>query len=119
MAEHHYDKVFRSLGIKARKGEEEAAGTESLGDKPNMTVRWAPVMDTSLDEAQAHEGVTTMPIFPLGQTYLPYSAPALLIFEPRYRAMYDDILLSGARRFMVCNVHAQTGRLAEVGAVFY
>ena len=33
--------------------------------------------------------------------------------------MYNDILFSGARRFMVCNVDSTTGRLAETGVVFY
>jgi ABC-type transport system substrate-binding protein len=56
-----------------------------------------------------------MPLFPLGVTYLPYTSPVLNIFEPRYRAMYNDILFSGARRFMVCNVDSETGRMAEVG----
>lgn len=54
-----------------------------------------------------------------GVTYLPYTSPVLNIFEPRYRAMFNDILFSGARRFMVCNVDQETGRLAEVGVVFY
>ena len=60
-----------------------------------------------------------MPLFPLGVTYLPFTTPVLNIFEPRYRAMYNDILFSGARRFMVCNVDAETGRMAEVGVIFY
>ena len=52
-----------------------------------------------------------MPLFPLGVTYLPYTQPVLNIFEPRYRQMYNDILFSGARRFMVCNVDTDTGRV--------
>ena len=60
-----------------------------------------------------------MPLFPLGAAYLPHTTPVLNIFEPRYRAMYNDILFSGARRFMVCNVDGATGRLAEVGVLFY
>ena len=60
-----------------------------------------------------------MPLFPLGVTYLPFTTPVLNIFEPRYRAMYNDILFSGARRFMVCNVEQETGRMAEVGVIFY
>jgi len=60
-----------------------------------------------------------MPLFPLGAAYLPYTTPVLNIFEPRYRAMYNDILFNGARRFCVCNVDSETGRLAEVGVVFY
>ena len=60
-----------------------------------------------------------MPLFPLGATYLPFTQPVLNIFEPRYRAMYNDILFNGARRFMVCNVDQDTGRLAETGVIFY
>jgi len=60
-----------------------------------------------------------MPLFPLGVTYLPYTTNVLNIFEPRYRQMYNDILFSGARRFMVCNVDSETGRLAETGVIFY
>ena len=60
-----------------------------------------------------------MPLFPLGVTYLPFTQPTLNIFEPRYRSMYNDILFSGARRFMVCNVDQETGRMAEVGVIFY
>ena len=60
-----------------------------------------------------------MPLFPLGAAYLPHTTPVLNIFEPRYRAMYNDILFNGARRFMVTNVEPETGALAEVGVVFY
>jgi len=60
-----------------------------------------------------------MPLFPLGAAYLPHTTPVLNIFEPRYRAMYNDILFNGARRFMVTNVDPESGALAEVGVVFY
>ncbi len=60
-----------------------------------------------------------MPLFPLGVTYLPHTSHVLNIFEPRYRSMYNDILMSGARRFAVVNIDQETGRLAEVGSIFY
>jgi len=60
-----------------------------------------------------------MPIFPLGVTYLPYTTTVLNIFEPRYRQMFNDILMNGARRFAVVNVDSETGRFAEVGVIFY
>ena len=60
-----------------------------------------------------------MPLFPLGVTYLPYTQPVLNIFEPRYRQMYNDILFSGARRFMVCNVDTDTGRVLARPALPY
>ena len=65
------------------------------------------------------QGTSVMPLFPLGAAYLPHTTPVLNIFEPRYRAMYNDILFNGARRFMVTNVEPETGALAEVGVVFY
>ena len=82
-------------------------------------IEWAPPMNVGAAESAAAEGATVVPLFPLGVTYLPYTKPVLNIFEPRYRAMYNDILFSGARRFMVCNVDGATGRLAEVGVLFY
>lgn len=65
------------------------------------------------------ETATVMPIFPLGVTYLPYTTTVLNIFEPRYRQMFNDILMNGARRFAVVNIDAETGRFAEVGVIFY
>ena len=89
----------------------------------DMDIRWLPPIDPSSDDVSEgytpSDGATVMPLFPLGVTYLPYTTPVLNIFEPRYRAMYNDILFSGARRFMVCNVDAETGRLAETGVIFY
>eukprot|EP00747_Dinoflagellata_sp_TGD_P082601 gnl/TRDRNA2_/TRDRNA2_161753_c1_seq1.p1 gnl/TRDRNA2_/TRDRNA2_161753_c1~~gnl/TRDRNA2_/TRDRNA2_161753_c1_seq1.p1 ORF type:complete len:757 (+),score=121.81 gnl/TRDRNA2_/TRDRNA2_161753_c1_seq1:67-2271(+) len=90
---------------------------------PNLEVRWSAKIDPALDDAEPSEGATTMPLFTLeprlGQTHLLYSEPMLVIFEPRYRAMYNDILFSGARRFMVCNIDPSTGRLADVGSILY
>lgn len=85
----------------------------------SMEVRWCSPMDSSAKDAEPKEGSTVMPLFPLGVTYLPFTTPVLNIFEPRYRAMFNDILFSGARRFMVCNVDQETGRMAEVGVIFY
>lgn len=82
-------------------------------------VRWFPALDPTASDAEPSEGATTMPLFPLGVTYLPWTQHTLNIFEPRYRAMYNDILMSGARRFMVTNVEEETGRLAETGSIFY
>ncbi|KAL1530920.1 hypothetical protein AB1Y20_001811 [Prymnesium parvum] len=86
-----------------------------LGDR----VTWFPPIDISRPEEPPSDGATVMPLFPLGATYLPYTNPVLNIFEPRYRKMFNDILFSGARRFMVTNVDQDTGRMAEVGVVFY
>ena len=68
----------------------------------------------------AAEGATVVPLFPLGVTYLPYTKPVLNIFEPRYRKMYSDILMSGSRRFVTTMVNPDgEGELAEVGVVLY
>ena len=73
-----------------------------------------------------------LPLFPLGNVaYTPGSTQTLNIFEPRYRKMYNDILMSGldtldslmkigSRRFVTTMVNpAGDGELAEVGVVLY
>jgi len=83
-------------------------------------LRFVSAIDpTEADSEPSSAEATVMPLFPLGATYLPYTNPVLNIFEPRYRKMFNDILFSGARRFMVTNVEPETGRLAEVGVIFY
>ena len=85
-----------------------------------MDIRWLPKEELEPQaEFDASDDATIMPVFPLGVTYLPHTQPVLNIFEPRYRQMYNDILFSGARRFAVCNVCQDTGRLAETGVIFY
>lgn len=74
-------------------------------------------------EEPAEEGYQTIPCFPLGgSVYVPDSTQVLNIFEPRYRQMYSDILLSGGRRFVVPQIEQDDSgevRLAEVGVIFY
>ena len=46
-------------------------------------------------ETSKEEGTLVYPLFPLGSiVYLPETEHVLNIFEPRYRQMYNDILLS-------------------------
>ena len=85
---------------------------------PPMEINWVPPINPSEGDSEPSDGATVMPLFPLGVTYLPFTQNTLNIFEPRYRQMYNDILFSGARRFMVCNVDQETGRLAETGVIF-
>jgi len=67
---------------------------------------------------EAGENSTVLPLFPLGAVvYTPYSEHRLNIFEPRYRAMYNDILFSGSRRFAVCTMHPEDGRFSEYATV--
>eukprot|EP00747_Dinoflagellata_sp_TGD_P169202 gnl/TRDRNA2_/TRDRNA2_197569_c0_seq1.p1 gnl/TRDRNA2_/TRDRNA2_197569_c0~~gnl/TRDRNA2_/TRDRNA2_197569_c0_seq1.p1 ORF type:complete len:452 (-),score=77.71 gnl/TRDRNA2_/TRDRNA2_197569_c0_seq1:94-1449(-) len=113
------DRLFKRQFVTAAAEQEGPPGEIQKGDEPNMEVRWATMMDPTEADSEPSNGSLTMPIFPLGQTYFPYTSPVLVIFEPRYRAMYNDILFSGARRFMVCNIDRKTGRLAETGAILY
>mmetsp|Transcript_64388 Transcript_64388/g.134365 ORF Transcript_64388/g.134365 Transcript_64388/m.134365 type:complete len:403 (+) Transcript_64388:79-1287(+) len=83
------------------------------------------MLPTFLPELEAHEAkeaspnATVIPLFPLGSTvYTLNTQHTLNIFEPRYRAMYNDILFSGGRRFAVCTVDDE-GRFSQVASVFY
>jgi Lon protease-like protein len=60
-------------------------------------------------------------MFPLGGiVYTPNSNHVLNIFEPRYRQMYNDILMNGSKRFVVTMSHPQSpGKFAEIGVVFH
>lgn len=83
-----------------------------------------PALDFGLmTELEPTDGSQVIPCFPLGGVYVPESKEQVLnIFEPRYRAMYNDILLSGGRRFVVAQARqTEAGQvsLAEVGVVFY
>jgi len=62
-----------------------------------------------------------LPLFPLGgMVYTPHTSHVLNIFEPRYRSMYNDILLNGTRRFVVSMSHPEKqGCFASTGVVFY
>lgn len=75
---------------------------------------------TSGDDSE-DEGMTeTLPLFPLGGiVYTPNSEHILNIFEPRYRQMYNDILMNGSKRFVVSMCHpSEEGRFAQVGVLF-
>lgn len=103
-----------------------ATGEEADGQPLEEKVRYLPSLDYSMQEeltpSGAGQGFFTLPCFPLGSTYVPETEQVLQIFEPRYRKMYSDILLSGGRRFVVpmCAQDEVGGvHLAEVGVVFY
>ncbi|CAE8608553.1 unnamed protein product, partial [Polarella glacialis] len=86
------------------------------------SIRWmSNILPNSKEvEASGEEGTTVMPLFPLGSLpYMPYTKHGLNIFEPRYRELYDKILFSGSRRFVVAVVDPETERFAETGVVFY
>jgi hypothetical protein len=80
------------------------------------------VFDPSADDDDGMEGgvTETLPLFPLGGiVYTPNSEHVLNIFEPRYRQMYNDILMNGSKRFVVAMCHpSEEGRFAKVGVLF-
>jgi Lon protease-like protein len=67
-----------------------------------------------------YQGTEILPLFPLGGfVYTPNSEHILNIFEPRYRQMYNDILMNGAKRFVVATSHPnEEGRFAQTGVLF-
>jgi len=110
---------FSGCGIAHHRVARPTAFTLAMDAAGVPDVKWFPVVDAFKPDSEPTEGATTMPLFPLGAAYLPGTDNLLNIFEPRYRQMYDDILLSGSRRFMVTNVDQDSGRLAEVGVIFH
>lgn len=89
-----------------------------------MAIEWLEPLDPNVKELEPSGDDDTMvlPVFPLGGPFMPYSKQKLNIFEPRYRELYDHILLSGSRRFVVTSVDPRSPadlRLATAGVVFY
>ena len=79
------------------------------------------VFDSSMSsDDDEDESAETLPLFPLGGVvYTPNSEHVLNIFEPRYRQMYNDILMNGSKRFVVSMSHPnEEGRFAQVGVLF-
>lgn len=97
-------------------GAEEAEGPLAKGVD---SVKWLPTVHGG-DKANAAEDATVLPLFPLGGiVYTPNSEHVLNIFEPRYREMYNDILMNGSKRFVVSMSHpTERGRFAEMGVLF-
>lgn len=86
------------------------------------SVSWLPTVKDSPNTAvtSVQEGSTILPLFPLGGiVYTPNSEHTLNIFEPRYRQMYNDILMNGSKRFVVAMSHpTEAGQFAQVGVLF-
>lgn len=89
----------------------------SLSELPDPHVRFLkPLRDRP--ERERKPDSTVYPLFPLGsQVHLPTNEIQLNIFEPRYRKMYQDILLLDRPEFAVCMVDARTGQFAEVATI--
>lgn len=84
-------------------------------------VRWLPPLATNQRELTPSKdpNVTVLGVFPLPGWAFPNQTHELSIFEPRYRKLYNDILVSGSRRFVVVGINPEDGRLGEAGVVFY
>jgi len=91
-------------------------------------LNWLQVADDASIEAAGN--ATVLPIFPLSGIEWPGSEVQLNIIDPAYRRMYDDLLASGARRFVVpftrslpggrvryAEMLAEDRRLHEIGTV--
>lgn len=79
-----------------------------------------PASATTTDNDNTSSNTEILPLFPLGGiVYTPNSEHILNIFEPRYRQMYNDILMNGSKRFVVSMCHPnEEGRFASMGVLF-
>lgn len=86
------------------------------------SVSWLPSLtEQSSTSVETPDGAEILPFFPLGGiVYTPNSEHVLNIFEPRYRQMYNDILMNGSKRFVVSMSHpTKQGTFAKVGVIFH
>jgi len=98
-------------------------GIDSVTWLPSVNTASAPrrsVIDSSSASTSDDDDTTILPLFPLGGiVYTPNSEHILNIFEPRYRQMYNDILMNGSKRFVVSMCHpSEEGRFAQMGVLF-
>jgi Lon protease-like protein len=89
------------------------------------SVSWLPSLVNAkkgedISESKIARDSEILPLFPLGGiVYTPNSEHILNIFEPRYRQMYNDILMNGTKRFVVAMSHpSEKGRFAQTGVLF-
>jgi len=86
------------------------------------SVSWLPSVIGQKAEAitGVRENADILPLFPLGGiVYTPNTNHILNIFEPRYRQMYNDILMNGSKRFVVSMSHPdKSGTFATIGVLF-
>jgi len=84
------------------------------------SVSWLPTVIGAQPSDPDNEDTDILPLFPLGGiVYTPNSEHTLNIFEPRYRQMYNDILMNGSKRFVVAMSHpTEKGRFAQIGVLF-
>ncbi len=87
------------------------------------SVSWLPSLNSiasSPPSSSSDSNTEILPFFPLGGiVYTPNSEHVLNIFEPRYRQMYNDILMNGSKRFIVSMSHPnRDGTFATTGVIF-
>ncbi|CAB9501368.1 ATP-dependent protease La (LON) domain [Seminavis robusta] len=104
-------------------GDDEEDGYDEPLAKGVDSVSWLPTVAGSKMVETSSDGVEdaqVLPLFPLGGiVYTPNSEHVLNIFEPRYRSMYNDILMNGTKRFVVSMSHpTEAGRFAQMGVLF-
>jgi hypothetical protein len=103
--------------------DDEFDATEPLSNGID-SVAWLPSVvskeGNSGDYELTRDDSEILPLFPLGGiVYTPNSEHILNIFEPRYREMYSDILMNGAKRFAVSMSHpTDPGRFAQMAVLF-
>ncbi len=117
----------RGVGGETNGDEEDEEDEEDDASRPRDWaggVTWMATMDPTKEPEESptlEDGEIVLPMFPLGShVYLPDTEHVLNIFEPRYRAMYNEILFNGSRRFVVpmCAPN-EPGKFSSVGVVFY
>lgn len=120
----HY--THRRALISLRAKEEEEDLDDGLDEEPLSkgidSVSWLPSVMGQKSEAVTgvRENADVLPLFPLGGiVYTPNTDHVLNIFEPRYRQMYNDILMNGSKRFVVSMSHPdKSGTFATMGVLF-
>lgn len=109
------------LRLASKEDEDDETGEDPLANGVE-SVSWLPSVLTSSpgSEDLTQDESEMLPLFPLGGiVYTPNSEHVLNIFEPRYRKLYNDILMNGTRRFVVSMSHPSVGgSFARMGVLF-
>lgn len=118
-------KMAKWSHFRMAEGDDVSSSVEDSGgplSKGIDSVQWLPTCHGARNNpvTDMREGAIKLPLFPLGGiVYTPNSEHTLNIFEPRYRQMYNDILMNGTKRFVVSMAHpTERGRFAEIGVLF-
>lgn len=107
------------ITLKLASDDDSSSDDEPLSRGVN-SVSWLPSVSDSKGSISEIPKGEILPLFPLGGiVYTPNSQHVLNIFEPRYRQMYNDILMNGSKRFVVAMSHpTEAGSFAQMGVLF-